>query len=541
TLNELISHSDNMHANIKQVNELLEKHFPTSRKKDFIFRPFEGFNAQKVSATSFNDYSITLYDYGDWAKKSMNFIRAEILPLRKNILDADARLSAMINRYYMDNAVLSQLDYFDASPLIFKLFQLDGNSLAAKVLMYKKLKADYLSKIMDNEFDFTQDSGKVIRNVIESSREVLKNIRITNEGYDHYRTYFNTVFNSQEGLNQYLQNEEIFWDSEFQSLKAGVLAGNGYKQSFTEVALNEPKRNTFSAINTRVAKIDLGLQFVNKDSLIAFGGYAVAETLPVDNDRLIAFGNSPSEFAGKKDVFVAKIDKQKNVFWLRKFMHLAGSVPYNAEISAMVTDSRKRIFLILKASQGIKNEYRIVGIDKDGVLLFDEDLEKGIVPRAILFSEQEEEILLIAKGNQNKDSYGQFENCMIIRMNMIGKELGRSAIGVKGLYGTATPIEDGFIMVLNFITLKTVDNEFINSEAIEAGGMNVLIVHLDSKGNIIEMIPVFAKTPVFASTILKGEQGEIVVRGKQGIAVRDSDKVEGGEIWEYQLKLEDRL
>ena len=152
-----------------------------------------------------------MYDYGNWASTIMQFIRNEILPLRNNILEADARLTATINRYYLDNAVLSHLDYYDASPLIFKLFQLDGNSLAAKVLMYKKLKADYLSRIMENEFDFTQDSGKVVKNAIESSREVLKNIKVTQEGYNNYRGYFTRVFMDQEGLEGYLQKEEIFW------------------------------------------------------------------------------------------------------------------------------------------------------------------------------------------------------------------------------------------------------------------------------------------------------------------------------------------
>ena len=545
SLNELISHADNMNANIRQINELMDKYFPGSKRRAFVFKKFEGFNAQKVSTTSFNDSRINMYDYGNWAKSIMHFIREEIFPIRKDILDADARLTAIINKYYMDNAVLSHLDYFDASPLIFKLFKLDGNSLAAKVLMYKKLKADYLSKIMDNEFDFTQDSGKVIKNVIESSREVLKNIQVTDEGYKNYKSYFTKVFNGKTELIQYLQSEEIFWDSEYLSLKAGAIAGKGKKSSLYDASLEDSQVESFSSMNSHInkveSKINLGLKFTNSDSLVSFGGYAVAETFTLENDRVIALGNAPSEFSGKKDVFVAKLDKKENVYWLRKFMHLEGAVPCNLEINKMITDSNQRIFFILKAINGNKAYYRFVGLSKDGNLIFDEDLEQGLVPRAMVYSEKEDEILLIMKGNQKEDSYDQFENCTVLRMSIMGKEIGRSSLGVKGLYGLVSPIENGFIMVLNFLTYRTEDKLFINSEAIAKGGMNVLAVRLDSKGNIIETIPVFSDAPVFAGSILQGENNEILLRGRKGVFVMDGPENEGGELWEYKLKLEDRL
>ncbi|MBT34501.1 MAG: hypothetical protein CMO01_32965 [Thalassobius sp.] len=545
SLNELISYSDNMQVNIKHINELMDKHFPGSAKRAFVFKKFVAFNAQKVATSSFSDSRVNMYDYGEWAKTIMHTIREEIFPIRKDILEADARLTAIINKYYMDNAVLSNLDHYDASPLIFKLFKIDGNSLAAKVLMYKKLKADYLSKIMENEFDFTSDSGKVIKNVIESSREVLKNIQVTDEGYNNYKSYFTKVYEGKAELIQFLQSEEIFWDSEFQSLKAGAIAGKGRKQPLYNDVFEDTQSESISSMNNQISlgetKINLGLKFASKDSLVSYGKYQVSETLPLENERVIAMGNAPSEFSGKKDVFVAKLDNKENVYWLRKFMHLEGAVPCNLEINNMITDNQQRVFFLLKAINGNKVYYRFVGLSKDGNLIFDEDLEDGFVPRAMIYSEKEEEILLITKGTQKDDSYDQFENCTILRMNMMGREIGRSALGVKGLYGLVSPIDNGFIMVLNFLTYRTEDKQFINSEAIAKGGMNVLAVRLDSKGNIIETIPVFSESPVFAGSILQGENNEILLRGRQGVFVMDSPENEDGEVWEYKLKLEDRL
>lgn len=542
-LNDMLSRSDNIDANITHIDELLNNHFPQSKYKQYRFVPFDKFEAQKVSEASFKNNIVQLYDYGKWSEQILQFIRGEILPLRKNILEADARLTAIINSYYMDNPVLSHLDYYDASPLIFKLFQLDGNSLAAKVLMYKKLKADYLSRIMDNEFDFTQDSGKVVKNVIESSREVLKNIKVVDNDYTNYRGYFNKVFESVDGLQNYLQREEIFWDSEFQSLKAGAIAGNGSSNPSLYDAITESntrKSNVSGVSNITGAKINIDINLVNKDSLVAFGGFAVQESIPIEKEKWLAMGIAPSEFNGKKDVFIAKVDNKENVYWLRKFMHVQNQQPYNLSIENLVVNSKKEVFMLLKGTYLKQSIYRIIGLNAKGKLLLDEEIEMESVPREIIYLEKANRLLMVLKGRQNKDSAEQFEQSHFVEFNLAGQQTSTSKIGIKGTFVSSVKVGEGYIAAFNFLTYQTENSQFINSKAIVNGGFNPLIVHFNSEAQLVEMIPTLSEEPVYLEELVITELGSVLLRGKKGTHVMDDPTLKNGDDWEQEIKLQDR-
>jgi len=540
-LNEMVSRADNIRVNIDQMNTLLQRHFPQSRYKQYRFEQFEDFNAQKKSDASFKNNIVNLYDYGQWAGKIVQFIRKEIFPLRKNILEADARLTAIINSYYMDNAVLSHLDYYDASPLIFKLFQLDGNSLAAKVLMYKKLKADYLSRIMENEFDFTQDSGKVVKNVIESSREVLRNIKVTDKGYDNYRGYFNRVFESKDGLQNYLQREEIFWDSEFQSLKAGAIAGKGKNSLYDGFDETSTASNLGGMSKITNAKINLDINLVNQDSLVAFGGFAVQKTIPIGEEKWMAMGLAPSEFSGKKDVFVAKVDQQENVYWLRKFMHLQEGRPFDLSIEDVVINDQKQVFMLLKGKLTKQTIYRLVGLNAKGSLMLDQEIEIESVPRDIIYLEEVDRLLMVLKGRQHSDSADQFEQCHFIEINLAGLETSNINLGIKGTYSSSTRVGQSYIVVFNFLTYQTDDNQFVNSKAIVKGGFNPLVVHFNSNGQLVEIIPSFSEEPIYVYETLVTEQGRVLLKGKKGVHAMDDSTLKNGDDWEQEIKLQDKL
>ncbi|WP_157638134.1 hypothetical protein [Flexithrix dorotheae] len=535
SLNEMIRSFNLIQANINQ-RDLLIKAIPLrnneilSRSQQFSFEKVRGFEAYRINANIFSDQQVNLYDYGSWANEIIKVMREEILPIKTKLLEMDANISASINSFFKESPYLSHLNLKNNQQLIFKLFQLDGNSLAAKLLMYKQFKLEYLLKLKESDLK-EEEIKKALEVRLKDCGEVLKNIVVTDKEIKKYQGYIRNVYGGKEGLEQFIALEFSFLASELTRLNEKPRGYYDFQVPLATTSRKKPRKMAFTN-----KQIIIDIDKINKDSLISFGGYAATVTFPLKAQKTMALGLCEGITKENRDVFVAMLDEDQEISWIRRFMYQQNDQFFNNDLHLLIKDRQDKAIFTLQSSFGNINLYRLAGVDSKGELLFENDL-KEFIPRKMTIIDENESILLVSKGKQTNDNADNFEPCNISKYNYFGEQKHSFDLLLKGVISDMVRTPSGVLILGNFLTIKGLDGKIIQSEAFDKKGFNAFTVFLDNNGIVRNITPVLSETPVFGQKI-SVENDSISLIGVEGdFLFKPQGGIEGGKNWEYVIEI----
>ncbi|MBX2843221.1 MAG: hypothetical protein KTR26_15735 [Flammeovirgaceae bacterium] len=534
SLNEMVRSFNLIHANINQRDVLiksipLQKNEILSHTQQFDFVKVKGFEANRINANIFSDQQVTLYDYGAWASDIIKVMREDILPIKTKLLEVDANISASINSFFKESPYLSHLNLKNNQQLIFNLFQLDGNSLAAKLLMYKQFKLEYLLKLKESDLK-DKKIKKSLEVRLKDCEEVLKNIVVSDNEIKKYQGYIKNVYGGKEGLEQFIALEFSFLASELAKLNEKP---QGYYDFQAPLATVKKKPRKMAFTNKQII---IDIDQINKDSLISFGGYAATVTFPLPENKIMALGLCEGITKENRDVFVAMLDESQQINWIRRFMYQQNEQFFNNEIQLLIKDKQDKAIFTLHSSLGNIDLYRIAGVDNRGELLFEKDLNE-FIPRKMTIIDENESILLVSKGKNGSDNADNFEPCNISKYNYFGEKKHSFDLLLKGVISDIVRTHSGVLILGNFLTIKGLDGNVIQSKAFDNKGFNAFTVFLDNNGIVRNITPVLSETPIFGQRI-NLEDDSISLIGVEGDFIyKPQGRIEGGKNWEYVIEI----
>jgi predicted small secreted protein len=520
-----LQHMVAAHGQITLLNDFSAHH------QQFIFNPVTTFSLQKVPSQAFGYKKVLLLHYGDWSAQLLKSLRDTIAPLKQQLLEVDANLSANINRVSQMPPLPPVGDERMHNNLIYKLFQFDGHSMAGKLLMYKKAKADLLvrSNRTTSGGNLMEQGGNeqenlALENKLNECLALLANIDPSDYEIQKYREYVELVYNGPEGLSKFLSEEQLFLE---ERLNALVLATQKTRQ---EVAI-------FPAVKATAPQVPIrqNQSYLNHDSLLSFGNYVIKNSIPFAGQEVIAYGQCPGSNKHLKDAFIARMDSRNNISWMRKLMYQQQGTGLDSEITAILPGAEQQYFVLAKAYSGTYLRHHVLGLNAKGELLFDRPYQGNQSPRRLVLSGNGRQLVLLAKGQGRDDLADMMEDARITLYDRFGKIKAEQRLALRGTVTEILPWNDnGFVLVANFIAYQDPKGFLVASKAKDQEGFNVLLAFYDSQLNLLNLEPIFSPTPLLAMSAENNPVGRLVLKGLQGEYVfGGSQNVKGGQAWEY--------
>ncbi|MEN7548631.1 hypothetical protein AAG747_11965 [Rapidithrix thailandica] len=532
---------DSLQTALKDYHHYLRIKKLVLHKQKFSFRQFNKFDAEKVTSGTFHEKNVLLFDYGTWAKNILNISLEKAKRIKQTLLVTDKQLSKMLQE--VDTAAFPDEQLrAEHNQVITDLFDLDGNSLAAKILSFKQVKLDLLHYIKLHQTLSGQNKRRLsdnnhledlIHKNLKEADILLKNMSFSETELNKYREYIRQAYPKGEaGLESYIQTERLYVDHKILEYEYLIAKRKNKNRSDRQPMHSMEKISyAFPRVEYRKKTIALDVSNINLDSLLSFGGYAGTELVKLDNGGQLVAGFFTPNNSQQQDAFLAQIDSQFHGKWLRTFRHQTENGANCNDQIKMLSVKDDHSAMVLKSVNGEKVFYRIVRLDPQGMVKFDHMMEEEKVPRNISWVERGNEVLVVSKGQKQEDRFESLEDCFIERLDRMGNMSYQRQLKIRGLVGPVTPIRSGFVVMANF--LEFVDGEMaIKSEAFRKGGFNVLLMLLNKAGELTDMIPLFSNTPIFANEINESADGTLAVKGVKGdFTFGGSGKVNGGEYW----------
>ncbi|MDW7693710.1 hypothetical protein R9208_17795 [Flammeovirgaceae bacterium SG7u.132] len=495
-------------------------------KRNYLLNIIEEFSEHRVPEHIFDEKNVVLSNYGEWSRKVLKTIRQEIFPMKSRILDVDENLSRVLSEAAKGIYSNELLD--SDHELIYDLFRLDNNSLAAKLLIYKRLKAEYYflkARALDslNTLDVLVDTDRLSKKILEC-KDVLDHINAVDSEISKYQQYISMAYGGADNLHRFLEQETRYVNNELKSLNGDALETNSVDE---QIALRKQPSATPHIL-------PLG-QGVNTDSLLAFGSYITTHQIPLPEQEQLVAGICPAPDKVHRDAFIAKLDKDGQIFWLRRFItkHEGHYSDHKVQLFNLPTEV---MLMSVESYAGQFSQHRIVMAELDGELLLDKKLPPNKFPRQLLYASDAEKIYYVTKGKGKEDRFEQLETCYLHQMNPFGREQITDSLRFRGVFTDLVKINEGFVMVGNFLEYVDQKGKKVSSQALERGGFNVMLAFFDKHGKLTEIKPLFSEKPVMAREAVFTKEGKVVIAGLQGNYIfGNKDNISGGKYWEYEF------
>lgn len=469
--------------------------------------------------------TLHLTDYAKWAQSKLAEIDGTILPLRKKMIEVDTRLTATTNRLLKGNAYQKEVIPQEDGQVITQLFQLDHGSLAGQMLMYKKLKLEYL--ILEHASYLTlfsasdkesADTKKILQNKLVECRELLLSIEWDRTQAERYGDYLQTVYGGEKGLKEYLTGEEMFYEKRMGALSssAGLLAQAAPALPATSATSSSIRPATYGHANP-----------------VSFSGLVPLAVFPVpESSHQWMYGTCESGVQGKEAVFVGRADEKKKYLWLRKFVQQGPNGTEDLRpLLAISPETSSAMLLCMESRQGDKSAFRLAGVGPSGELRFDIALA-GEYPRLLHPMPVRERSVVVSKGLSPGESLTESERLSLKLFNRLGVQLSEQAFSMKGHVSDLLPTDEGLLLVINYLECDLPQGKVVSKAVSKPNGYNALVLVFDEKLVLQTFKNVPSSEPIFATSAILRPDGRVILMGKKGnFTINPSFEVESGTEW----------
>jgi hypothetical protein len=458
--------------------------FPIGRYNQFYhIKPIETFRLDGLTNSDFLKDTFDLWNYEKWVNSYLDVFNKEIFTLRqeintiqKNFVDNKRKIT--LSQTLEPEAKFSSFDDL----FLFRLGKYDNNSLVRDLFRYLDARQNYLMLSKSTLNGPTDSSTAAMNRRVRYYYRLAMQVNqckekhttfgnsISLEKIVRFNDFFNQHYQGESGLKNFhrqesefisksfntdLMNLSDYFESELQYRKnLGLSAGKGFSVALYPQAEGSPELQKATYVTQNVSFIQGAPQYVS-GFIKRTGSLTMA--------------------------FVAKIDKDKKIEWLREIGAKGKDILPAGDKAPLVFGYENGCVAIVTGYIDGKNRNTIVRLDSKGKELFSTKTSIDLAPAFLRFDEINQESIL-GFGRNYTDNPNLFNSITICQADSSGTIKWQTPIELQGQIVEILKTENKFLAFLNFESFN------LKGERIIAGNQpnswSHLIIEFSPNSNI---------------------------------------------------------
>jgi hypothetical protein len=511
---DLKSSYDTCIASLTQYLKLTQAYPLKSHQQTFSVKPIETYHLDGlITHLTFLTPAIELWDYGSWVDKTRKVVQTDIAELRKRLSATNDHLDETLRKISTaSDTQMPPLTVIDKQ-VAFTLNNFDRQSVIQSLIDYKAFKEQWdiesRSKVLDTTL--SSHNAAVYSSLIYANRKadtLLQELktRVTPAHMSKHKELIAKMYGGPAGLEKFARDQE-----------------QHVKETFNEYSRE---------LRSNVSGFSGGNAFTNKDNFLKSGKLTVplivASSTPEGLDQGLLFTqfNQKNSDGSAYVAGVYKPDKKKNlistyllrinpdgkVAWLKDFtlaVDSAAKDDANSQPGPIVLTQEGCALMVrsVHVTRGDAQNHFIYLNEKgeDKIRL---RLKEKAFPRFLLYSEKSNQFVLTFKGMEIQQQFATSENVTTLGVNVLGQEVWRRDIPLKGTITDVISLADGYMLAGNFTEIKNISGQEIRTKT-SSSDCNPYLVRLGERGDVIHITPVLSANSVYLTRLVKVNDNSI--------------------------------
>ncbi len=409
--------------------------FPIGKyNQTYKIRNIETFRLDGLTNSDFLKDTFDIWNYDKWADEYLEIYNKEIVPLRQEINSINRTFADNKRRISLATTLESdtKLKSFDEL-FLFKLGKYDNSSLVRELFKYLDSRQDFLT-LSKSELNQTTDSTTALmsRKVryynrlamqYKSANENLQlfNKAIVPEKIKRFNDFFMSQYQGEPGLkNFYRQESEQLsrsFDTDLSNFASYLEAEQSYRNSMGMASAAR-------GVNIPLYPIDENSpEYAKTSHVTQFVSYA--QGLP---NYVAGFIKRPGNVTM---AFVAKIDKEKKIEWLREIGAKGKDALPSGDKAPYVFGYDNGCVVIVSGFIDSKHRNTLVRLDNNGKELNSTRIAIELAPAYLNFDEIGQQSIM-AFGRNYSDNPKLFNSYVVCQTDSVGNLAWSNALDLQG-------------------------------------------------------------------------------------------------------------
>ncbi|MBS1681861.1 MAG: hypothetical protein JST48_09130 [Bacteroidetes bacterium] len=464
---------------------------------------------------------VFFWDYQTWVAQVRKSVQGPIAALRKDLEQAEERLDQSLSKINGATQEIGLTPIKLDKQLIFNLNNYDKQSLVLALLDYKTFEQHWKlqEKLFTPDTTFSDRNADQLSSLIYACRnaDTLANIireRITDAKIGKHSGFFTKYYGSKDDLSSYYLTKESEIDKLFKNYTARLQAEiKGYIQP----AIISKSDNKF----LRFGKWNVPLQVTEptKDQIDQGALITLLNKKNADGSIYLSGIYKSNKKLSYSASFLAKVNPDGKPGWIKNFDFKVDTLSKIPDASNYVTTlelTREGCAVVVHTVDTVKQfaANTLVYFSDRGEEKFKARLKEENYPRRLIYIETTNSFILVLKGADKKNNYSQLEPIVVMGINTLGDVIWRRIIEVAGSFNEMVNLNDGNLLVGNFMILKTEGKEFRTQ--VSKMESNPFVVLFNSQGDIVKAQPVQSTNSTLVVKTVKVNDMSINLLGVEG-------------------------
>lgn len=495
----------------KIYQDLIAKYPIAKYGQKLSFKEIETFRLDGITNSDFLDNNFTVWAYGNWVKKFKEIYKNDIIPLRKEIVDiqelfkSNKRKLSLIDTLSADDKFKSFDDLF-----MFRLGKYDNNSLVRELFEYSENYQNLLISSKSNLNISTDSSSSILNRKLRYYHRLALEHKKASEKLDllksnidpekvlNHKDFFNKYYNGEPGLVN-------FCSTESQSMK--TLMSDNFER-LRRYLQNERTLKMSLGFSKGRQKVPLVPNFALLSDLSnePFVVYSVSYAQEIPG-FVSGFMNKPSK---KSAAFVAKVDKSKNVEWVKEI----GNSPSleQGDCARYIFGFDNGCLALVSGKDGDVNKNSLVRLDTKGGVVFKKPLEETSSPCFLQFDEITQNSLL-GFGIPVPNTNNLLNSISVSLTDSIGNALWKCTMQINGMLVDIVKSDDKYLAFINYQSYQEGAKQIVAGSEPDSWGHLMAIIN-SSNGNVEKIIPIKSANSFTITKVFSISSSEISLIGQ---------------------------
>ncbi|MEQ8243951.1 hypothetical protein [Fulvivirga sp.] len=512
-LQQMISDYDSSIIYLDKYIETAKAYNGTAFKQSYSIKKIDTYRLQGLlTSPNFLINKIEIWDYKTWAQNAIDEASTDVSSLRNELNMAELSVNNSLKKLSPLALGPDYNPYKVDSKLIFSLVKYDNQSLPVAVLKYKQFKQDLIHQLAQvNDRDTTANElylvhlGELIYKAREADSLLLitKN-RLNAENISKYPAYFQTHYNGENGVNQFITTEQ-------------KVIKDAADKAVSEMIINI-KNNEDITVNEFVTyknlKIPTKASPINGDSVSA-NIITTHTELSTDGSHYFVGLNKMNRKPGHTNVFVAKTDDKLKVKWYKEFSMTEDNASPNINDIGDIAITPEGCALLVRSKNDVGIKNTLFYINENGEEIFNKELATSWFPRRMQYVESKNAFIFAHKGASFTQNYKEEQETSLTSINILGDILWSQTFNFTGNIVDLVNLGKGFLLIGNYAELKDTEGKTFRTR-INTGQTNAFAARFANDGKLAAVTPVESNNNYYIDRVIKINDKIINLLGKKG-------------------------
>jgi len=430
--------------------------------------------------------NIEIWGYKTWANNVQLTVADKVSPMRKELVEAEEKLQESLTKIKNFNYDETFEPHIIDKKLEFDLRRFDNQSLPVSLLKYKEFKQtlllnnNKLEKLDSTDSKDIQNAyfGELLYATLDADSLLkITESRIDDESINKYPAYLTSYYGGKPELNSYLADQKSL-STEYREKSVNGLRVNVLGELNAEN--DEPEDYRYGRL-----RIPSKIEDLNIDSLDN-NFHTLYKLHSADGSKYLGGIVKSSRSPNPVLTFVIKVDENGTVKWYNQYELIEEPVGNQFNILGSMVLTPEGCALSIFSYDDNEPFNSLIYLNENGEEIFNNKLQTKNFPEVSKYVEDNSSILVVYKGDSEKNDLSKKESVEMISYNLIGDLLWNRTLEYAGDIQSLITLDNGYMIVGNFSSIKNVKGLEIVTR-INNGQTNAFAALFDRQGRVLSV------------------------------------------------------